>query len=228
MKIIPRSVWSITLAALLACTATSRTVIGQGQKPEMLTGAQRLASGMSPVQQTDSLSAVRGLPSPSKATTLSALSTVIPITAGFAVWVTQEPERDPGGYSSGGRDPVLPLVLIGSGLMLGPSVGYFYGDCAGRGAKGIAFRGLTASVTTMAIVMILESDPDVSYDAFASASTVGIMGAAYIFSSSFRDLRNVERAVRTQNSKRLATTVGLAPGISPTSGTPVVMVQVRF
>jgi hypothetical protein len=112
--------------------------------------------------------------------------------------------------------------------MLGPSVGYFYGNCGSQGAKGIAFRGLTASATTIAVLLVLESGLGSGYDRIGSAILIGGIGAVYIFSNSIGDLRNVESAVRTQNSKRLATTVYLAPGISPSSGTPVLMVQARF
>jgi len=84
--------------------------------------------------------------SESKALLFSVLGTIAPISAGVAVWARDEPVY---GYPSSGfyppqRNPdrTLPLGLIISGIVVGPSLGYLYGAPKLSNFEGLLIRSV--------------------------------------------------------------------------------------
>ena len=126
-------------------------------------------------------SAAYGLPSDSMATALSVIGTAAAVAGMFSgsAW-----------FALGG-------------LAVGPSLGFLYGGCWGRGllTAGLRFGA------TMGFVAIAMADDDVGEGA-VSAWLVGMAGSAIL------DMATVGRAVRRQNQARLARR-GLQVDLSP-------------
>jgi hypothetical protein len=127
-------------------------------------------------------SAAYGLPSDSMATALSAIGTAAAVA----------------GIFSGS-----PWLALG-GLAIGPSLGFLYGGCWGRGLLTAGFR----FGATMALVAVAVADDDGVGEWGVSAWLVGMTGSAIL------DVATVGRAVRRQNQARLARR-GLRVDLSP-------------
>ena len=85
---------------------------------------------------------------------LSAGGLLVPVAAGGLL------AAHSGGSSQGGSG----AALIYAGLMVGPSVGYFYGGCTKRAWIGIGIRaGITAAALTVAAVTPPTGGFDVDY-----------------------------------------------------------------
>jgi hypothetical protein len=127
-------------------------------------------------------SAAYGLPSEGMATALSVIGTAAAVAGLFS-------------YN--------PWVMLG-GLALGPSLGFLYGGCWGRGllTAGIRF-GATFAFAAFAL-----SNEDGGVAAVASAWLVSMAGSAIL------DMATVGRAVRRQNRARLARR-GIQVDLSP-------------
>lgn len=238
MKSITNLFWCVALSLLSANSLVTCPAVAQGQQPVVLSVERFMLGGVRHAWQTDSLSAIQGLPSPSKAVSLSLASTMLPIVAGFVVWAAQKPEHIVEHYDGNAtweydKDPdrTLPLVLIATGVMFGPSVGYVYGDCGNRGGAGILIRGIvgTATITTAyTVANSIHSDGFMDFSGAIAGLTIGVVGGAVIVVDAIYDLSKVEQHIRAQNDKKLGTTLGLAPGIYPYSGTPTLNLHVTF
>ena len=228
----------VALLLLSANAVTTSSVIAQGNQLAGLSVERFMLGGMRHSWQIDSLSAIRGLPSPNKAVSLSMVSTMLPVAAGFVVWATQKPEHPDeyyGGYFTNHHyrdyNRTLHLVLIATGVMFGPSAGYMYGDCGNRGGTGILIRGIVGTatvVTATAVANSMHSDGFMDFSAAIAGLTIGIVGGVVIVIDAIYDLSKVEQNVRAQNKKKLGTTFGLAPGISPYRGAPTLNLRVTF
>lgn len=190
-----------------------------------------MLGGMRHVGGADSMSAAQKLPSPGKALTWSLAWTLVPIVAGTVMWNIRDPHVHSSHDDHEGFNPSLPLVLIASGVIIGPSAGYIYGDCAGRGHTGIAIRGiLTAAtiVTVKAVADSYESTGFMDFSGLEETITAGAVGCGIIVIDAIYDLARVQHNVQAQNNRKQATRIGLVPGFSPSSGTPTLSLQVKF
>lgn len=226
MKTITRRIWPLLLVLACGTSLAPNTATALTDKFTLAP-----ASHSRDKRYMDSLSAARHLPSPSTAKWVSYGSTLIPIAAGLLINAAQQD----GGTSQGGDSEsdhhIVSGILIGMGLLIGPSAGYVYGGCTRRGARGVLIRGIAGTAAGLTAYTIAESSEDDAFpDMSGLAGTLAMvgLGVGVMAWDAVHDLRSVESTVRAQNSKRLATTVSLAPGILPTSGTPVLIVQVRF
>ena len=78
----------------------------------------------------------------SLASTYSLLGTFVPLAAGITLISIS--------FSSLDKDSAYAISgysLVGAGLIFGPAVGYFYGGEGGRGALGMAIRGLVLAAS---------------------------------------------------------------------------------
>ncbi|MCX6833854.1 MAG: hypothetical protein NTW07_01760, partial [candidate division Zixibacteria bacterium] len=121
--------------------------------------------------------------------------------------------------------------LITAGVIIGPSVGYFYSDCGGRGAKGLAIRGIVATATAAtatAVAYSVQGDGWMDFSGLIAGLVIGGVGSVVVATDAVVDLCKVEKNVRARNEQRSRTTIGLVPGYSPDSGTPTLSLQVKF
>lgn len=103
----------------------------------------RVGSSREPVRE-DSL----GLKSPQTATRLSAIGTLVPFVVGLRLSNTEAPAGH------------VAASAGWTGMMVGPSLGYFRGGCSRRGITGIAIRcGLAAVGTVAATNRMLDGSP---------------------------------------------------------------------
>lgn len=238
MKTITSHCWYVTIALLSVSAFTTRTAIAQGQTPVVLSVERFMLGGVHNTKGIDSVSTAQKLPSPGKALTWSLAWTLVPIAAGAAIWSTQESEHVTeyyNGYESNDyyKDPnrTLPLVIIAMGVIIGPSAGYFYGDCDGRGGTGIAIRGLVAAATVVTAAVVansVQTDGWLDYSGLEAGLTIGSVGGGIMVIDALYDLARVQHNVEAQNNRKLATRVGLAPGISVDGGTPMLNLCVTF
>ena len=171
---------------------------------------------------TDSSLNMDDLPSPSRAEFWSATTTYAPIVAGVVIWGLQKPkhlvEYDSQGrmISEYDKDPnrTVPVLIIASGILFGPSCGYFYGRCSDRGANGIMLRVITVAVTAAAAYAVARSDESYEWMDFSNLYDAGIVagiGAGIIIIEAAYDLAMVKSTVRKHNEKISHISITLAP-----------------
>jgi hypothetical protein len=172
------------------------------------------------------------LKSPQKAQAISALSTIGPVATGVLWWALDSPEEIQS-YSPNGRlrgsypenaDRTGPVTLILSGIMVGPSVGYFYGDCPDRGAKGIMLRVGIGALTMIAADNAASrgSGDAFSFDGMAAGLAVAAVGVGVITIYALYDIGRVQSTVEDRNGKMMRqheqTSVKLLPRYFADSG----------
>jgi len=81
-----------------------------------------------------------------------------------------------------------------AGIMIGPSLGCFYGGCWGR---GLLMTGLRVGVSVAAIAYSLENDE-------ADNTAVGVLWLSTLIGSAIYECATVKAAVRKRNAGRLA------------------------
>jgi hypothetical protein len=200
-----------------------------GQLPIRLQLSTSLADPWhSPENDVDSLAALRDLPSPDHAQTLSVLTTVLPITAGLLLNATSKEnhvvEYDAGGSPTGFHDEnaqqtLAALVFLG-GLIIGPSSGYFYGGCSERGTKGVFLRlGTGAAALMIASAVSVSSENGDWYEFKGLWENLRVIGVGFglVVLEAILDVTKVDRIVREQNSKRLGTQINLELGQLPST-----------
>jgi hypothetical protein len=164
-----------------------------------------------------------------------------PIGAGIAVWSMQKGKKEsfttirwykdyygnwqPEEYQSYHNiepDRTLPVTLILSGVIVGPSLGYFYGGCTKKGfisiGKRIGISGGTFLLGYMAFT-------DVSGDDY-TPGLILISGGVLTIASAYHDIAVVDDTVRKHNAS--LANISIAPTYISSSGAPGVEVMVRF
>ncbi len=124
------------------------------------------------------------LKSEKKAFNLSLWGTLIPLTAGTAI-------------AAGTEDQIeAPLFLMTAGYLVGPSLGYFYGERPGRGMLGMGIRWLLIPLPLAAGFGICGWDCGPGDEAHSWA-WVAIGGGAFLIAAI--DILKVKGAVRKYN-----------------------------
>ena len=85
-------------------------------------------------------------------------------------------------------------VAAVAGIMIGPSLGCFYGGCWGR---GLLMTGLRVGVSMAAIAYSLENDEE-------DNTAVGVLMVGTLIGSAIYECATVKSAVRKHNAARLA------------------------
>jgi hypothetical protein len=126
-----------------------------------------------------------------------------------------------------------PVILIGSGLIIGPSLGYFYGGLGARGMKGIVIRlGIeTAAVGTALIVLssVEEGDP---WDEELGKVVLGVgvigAGQALVLAQGIHDIAKVKGEVRKRNQSLKERALILSPKYFVHSRATGIQMQISF
>jgi hypothetical protein len=150
-----------------------------------------------------------------KALRYSLFGTVAPVTAGIAL-ACDDQLTMPG------------LLLVASGIMVGPSLGYYYGSCGGRGGKGIAVR-LGLSALTYGLGAFFYYTTDYSGSGVEDVTPgVLVAGSAAVTIHAICDIAKVKSTVRKHNEKIQARSLGIVPTYSPDSDAPGLALQLTF
>lgn len=154
-----------------------------------------------------------------KAKKLSILHTIIPFGAGYLMAKYSDNEQ---WHTAGG-------ILIGYGLLIGPSAGHFYAKDLGRAAGGVGIRFLsTAGVYFSFLLFIGElfdygsSNSSGAEIAFIAGVLTYAVGTAYSFATLRKSVEEYNRSA----SGRVR--VQLAPSYDIGSGTPLLSARIRF
>lgn len=134
------------------------------------------------------------LPSPGKAQTLSIISTLAPMAAG-------------GILLAAGDEGDVSAIVIGTGAVLGPAIGYFYGGSAGRGVGGILIRSAASFVGLLGYCLLVCDD-----DGIEGGTAMMVAGGAVMAGSIAFDLFTVKSTIAGRNARKQSrTTVSAAP-----------------
>ena len=233
MKSRTRKIGGLVVALVCALGLFSEASYAKGNQVGGLAVERFILAGVHQRESTDTSVSEQDLPSPNKALAWSLGWTLAPIAAGAAIWSMQKPTVHTTTYYTSTEDPnrTLPLVLIATGVIIGPSVGYFYGDCDDRGSNGIVIRGLLVGATVAAASIAGQSQHSSGFMDFSgleAAMIAGSIGCGIILIDSIYDLCVVRKNVQSQNNRKLATRVNLTPGIASDGATPTLNLSVAF
>jgi hypothetical protein len=144
----------------------------------------------------------------------SLLATVLPVAAGTAILVVQ---------GGGVQDRSAPAVLITSGLLVGPSLGYAAAGLGGRGLRGIGIRGGLGLATIIAAIGICGMDCSPKQDKADVANYVSLVGVALIATDAAYDISRLRHNIR-----RRASRAAIAPVYLPSERRLGVRLQYSF
>jgi hypothetical protein len=122
--------------------------------------------------------------SESRAVQWSALGTLTPVAAAF--FIPWGEHSQPRGW------------LVFGGLMIGPSLGYIYGDEVSRGLKGVGIRLGTTGLAFSPLFFNHDFDDDASWRLFAATMMIGSLAIIY---SDVYDIANVRGVIAEHNRK---------------------------
>jgi hypothetical protein len=206
----------MTCAALVAATA--------------VLGSQTVAQSKNPSTFRPDTGSGNGriyLLSEAAATRLSAFGTLIPIGLGVFIASTRHGREYQYHYDSDwyggpytatiheGPDQTVPALLISSGIIIGPSLGYFYAGKPGRAFAGMGLRtaiGFGALIGAFATCGWGCGPGEGAYDA---AWGMMALGGAVVVGSAIHDISNADNAVRAQNQKRQNPRLSVIPEYFP-------------
>ena len=135
-----------------------------------------------------------GPKSPGAAARLSLLCTLVPLFMG------------PSLSDQGGAVGAIGKTATVASVLLGPSVGYFYGGCSGRAIKGIAIRAGLAGIAAIAASQAEWPSMDLfgtGGDQGNAAASIAVMAGCAILVDVVIDLLQVSRTVRRENDRRV-------------------------
>ncbi len=162
-----------------------------------------------------------------------------PIGAGVAIWVVQKGKKinmigkrwvGPGLYDfveepftfTENPNRALPLALIASGVVIGPSVGYFYGGCTEKGFISIGKRiGIIGGTFLLGYTPLT--------DASGGSYLHGVMllsAGVFTIASAYHDIAVVDDTVRKHNAS--LANISIAPTYISSAGAPGVELTIRF
>ncbi len=108
----------------------------------------------------------------------------------------------------------IPYSLLLTGIIIGPSTGYFYGHCAGRGIKGVLGRSVTLGATAYLINRAQHWHLGRSAEAYLGALaivTLEVTGVAIVVGSVIGDIIKVKAAVRLHNQRTMSPALSVVP-----------------
>jgi len=183
---------SVTAGAITVSSARAQ-YRGSSGAPLSVSAWGSHARGASPTSKPQ-------LVSESTAKSLSLWSTVIPTTAGMLV---------------GNKNHVAGGTLVVAGLIVGPSIGYFYGHCPGRGAQGLLIRAVTLGATVALTVRTAENTDTGDFGTNIAnaelAIAIGGVGACALIYEAIHDIGHVRSEVERRNSRIVTASFSLGP-----------------
>lgn len=113
----------------------------------------------------------------------------------------------PGNYRT--PDRTLPALLITTGVLLGPSLGYMNSGRAGHGWAMFGLRtGVLLGATAAAFGMC---GWDCSSGEAGGATAIALAGAGLVVGSAIYDIATIRRSVRERNRARQRVSASLLP-----------------
>lgn len=152
----------------------------------------------------------------------SLFGTLVPLAAGVGLAAA---------VSGPDENPVPPLVLMGSGLIIGPSLGYFYGGRSNRGMQGIAIRlGMEAVFVTTAGIAVEKVGTSTleDFSSIVAAVVILTVGQVFVLAHGIYDIANVKSEVRKYNQSLKKTNLMVMPKYFAQSKVPGVQLQISF
>jgi hypothetical protein len=173
--------------------------------------------------------------SETKALIWSVSGTVVPVAAGLGILFTDkdkikrsyDPYVDRWYTYRESPDPSLPIVLLCSGIIIGPSLGYFYGDETDYGWKGIAIRSTTSLGALIGAEMASQETGEV-WNSCNVWSGVFFICSGIILVNSITDIAKVPGSIRHHNQLIRETSMSLTPKHFADSGTGGLELRVTF
>ena len=161
------------------------------------------------------------------ATQLSVFGTLIPIGLGAFIASSRHGREYQHQYSSEwyggprtvtiheGPDQTVPVLLISSGIIIGPSLGYFY---AGRPGRAFAGMGLRTAIGFGALIGAFATcgwGCGPGEGAYNAAWGIMAVGGAVVLGSAIHDISDADNAVRARNQKRQNPKLSVIPEYFP-------------
>jgi hypothetical protein len=160
-----------------------------------------------------------------KAEMISNLGTFIPLAGGIIWW------------KYGNKDDDItwagPVTLGLSGMIIGPSLGYYYGGCSHRGTTGIIVRTITGAITVGTAVAAGNSveSRGLNFQGFDVAIGVCAVGSLVLFLESLYDVSKVREIVNNSNrekARQAEAHIALSPAYFADSNATGLQLQVTF
>ncbi|MCI0330500.1 MAG: hypothetical protein L0196_06050 [candidate division Zixibacteria bacterium] len=183
---------------------------GIGQKEELTDG---LNSSQRPK--------VQNLKSENKALALSLLGSLIPATVGVtsAIAMPAGVAPVPGAESDAWKNVGL---LVGySGLIVGPSLGYFYAGQVRRGLVGVGIRVASGAALVRGLKIYNDGGSDFGTALYS-------LGSVFLLYSIIDDITSVKGVVQKRNRSLQEKTVTITPTYFAQHGAPGLKVQLQF
>ncbi len=142
------------------------------------------------------------LKSPFLAFALSAIATGVPVAYGLSL--------------DGKQNETAGGLLFAGGLILGPAMGFFYGEEWGRGMTGVGIRAGLTGVS----VLLMASSAGSSHsfgEAVGGAMVVGALGVLAVGVDAIYDLIVVGPSISEQNDTRQVFSISMSPVYRPDS-----------
>lgn len=156
-----------------------------------------------------------GLKSETKAFNLSFFGTLIPVGLGAASLAVD-------------RSGVATLVLVPIGIIIGPSLGYFYAGKSGRGLATAGLRFLLIPGVALASFATCGWDCGEGDSGYDAAWIILIVGEALVVASAVYDIATVKKAVRKRNLAWGDKNWIIAPKYFAESGAGGVEIKIKF
>jgi hypothetical protein len=160
------------------------------------------------------------LPSESAALGRSLWGTIVPIGVGLVIAAAAGNEGPDGNAGAG----ALGGLAFTGGLLVGPSLGYFYAGERGRAWRGVGLRVLGFGALIGAAAA--------SWECYGSecetAGAVALVGSVVTLGSAIYDIATVRGAVRRRNERAQGVSVRVAPTYSSRQRAAGVALQLTF
>ena len=159
------------------------------------------------------------------ATRLSAFGTLVPAGLGLIVALSQKGEDyrvTVGMYGESeivhrGPDRLAPISLISSGVVIGPSLGYFYAGRPGRAFAGMGIRTAIGFGSLIGAFATCGWNCGPGDGAYNTAWGIMVVGGAVALGSAIHDISKVDDAVRSENQKHRHPKLAVMPEYFPGS-----------
>ncbi|MGE5176200.1 MAG: hypothetical protein ACM3JJ_07455 [Hyphomicrobiales bacterium] len=167
----------------------------------------------------DSNDSIPGLHSPTTATLLSTVFTVVPAVAGIVITNGEGRSNGPDQGAGG------PLLFTGA-YLFGPAVGHFYAGRSGRAFVGIGVRAAALAAATGAVAASWDNGSDTS-----GAETVGLVALGVGVVSAVYDVATAGKSAKIKNDELRAqrlTEPKVSASLGSVAGAPGVRIGVKF
>ena len=150
----------------------------------------------------------------------SLLGTIVPMGVGLAIVASARNDSPYGSAEAG----AIGFVSFAGGLVVGPSLGYFYAGQPGRAWRGVGLRALGVG----ALIAAAAASWDCHRHACESLGPAVLVGSAVTLGSAIYDIATVRGAVRRHNREAQRVSVRVAPTYSSQRRAAGVSVQLTF